>query len=317
MISVGVSKILGPSEFVARFNSRNPIIQAVYHKPGLQGVTTVIRNFSDGGNLLLVNGMGMTLKVTDTKMMAHLPMLLHPDPKDTLVICFGMGTTYRSAITHGGNVTAVELVKEVLEAFDYFHPDAPRVRTYAKGRMVVNDGRSYLKLTREKYDVITIDPPPPIDDAGVNHLYSKEFLQLAKAHLKKGGVLAHWLPNPGTLGGVEDLDTMTMLVLTFADVFPYIYIKPGVGLLGVHVLGSEEPLEVSADRLRERLSNRQIVDDLREWDPVTISYFQDLKRFRPPMSRSWRVTDDRPLLEFYLLKTWQKGEKRRFAYNCW
>ena len=319
MISMGVFKILGPSEFLVRFNARNPLLQVVYHKPGLQGVTTVIQNRTDGPitNLLLVNGMGMTVKATDTKMMAHLPMLLHLDPKDTLVICFGMGTTYRSAITHGGNVTAVELVKEVLEAFDYFYQDASRVRTYAKGRMVVNDGRSYLKLTREKYDVITIDPPPPIDGVGVNHLYSKEFLQLAKSHLKKGGIMAHWVPNPGTSGGIEDLDTMTMLVLTFADVFPYVYIKPSVSLLGVHVLGSEEPLEISIDLLRKRLLNKQIVDDLREWDPVPIGYFQDIKQFRPPMIRSWRVTDDRPLLEFYLLKTWQKGEKRRFAYNIW
>ena len=319
MISMGLFKILGPSEFVVRFNARDPLSQIVYHKPGLQGVTTVIQGRTDEPitKSLLVNGMGMTMKITDTKMMAHLPMLLHPDPKDTLVICFGMGTTYRSAITHGGNVTAVELVKEVLDAFDYFYQDASRVRTYAKGRMVVNDGRSYLKLTREKYDVIIIDPPPPIDAAGVNHLYSKEFLQLAKSHLKKGGVMAHWLPYPGESAGIDDLDTMAMLVLTFADVFPHVYIRHSVNHMGVHVLGSEEPLEISVDLLRKRLLNKGIVDDLREWDPVPIGYFQDIKRFRPPMITSWLVTDDRPLLEFYLLRTWQKGGKKSFAYNFW
>jgi spermidine synthase len=318
MIGMGFFKMTESSGFAARINARDPRLQVVYHRPGLQGVTTIIQGGSREAplQLLLVNGAGMTLKVTETKMMAHLPMLLHRDPRDTLIICFGMGTTYRSAITYGGNVTAVELVKEVLDAFEYFYQDASRVRAYAKGRMVVNDGRSYLKLTREKYDVITVDPPPPIDAAGVNHLYSKEFLQLAKDHLKKGGIMAHWIPYPG-VGGIEDPDTATMLVLTFADVFPYVYIKPSIHRLGLHILGLAEPLEISIERVSKRLSNGGVADDLREWDSVPIDYFQDLTRYRAPMIPGCIVTDDRPLLEFYLLRTWQKAGKKTFAVNYW
>ncbi len=318
LICGGVGNIWGAGDFVTRFNARDPLAQVVYHKPGLQGVTTVIQWGSPDSlkKLLLVNGMGMTLKVTDTKMMAHLPMLLHPDPRDTLVICFGMGTTYRSAITHGGRVTAVELVREVVDAFDYFHQDAPRVRTYGKGRIVVNDGRSYLKLTPEKYDVITVDPPPPIDASGVNHLYSKEFLQLAKSRLKPGGIMAHWVPYPG-IGGVDDLDTTHMLVRTFAAVFPHVWVKLSVNQLGVHVLGSVEPWKIPADRVGNRLLHREVADDLREWDPVPLDYFREMTEFRAPQDPGWVVTDDRPLLEFYLLKTWQKGGKKTFPANFW
>ncbi len=128
--------------------------------------------------------------------MAHLPMLVHPNPEDTLVICFGMGTSYRSAITHGGRVTTVELVDEVFAAFDHFFDDADEVRVYPDGRMITNDGRNFLKLTRDRYDVITIDPPPPIDGAGVGHLYSYDFLELARARLKPDGIMAHWIPAP-------------------------------------------------------------------------------------------------------------------------
>ena len=42
----------------------------------------------------------MTGLNTITKFMAHLPLasLGHP-PQDTLVVCFGMGTTYRSLLS--------------------------------------------------------------------------------------------------------------------------------------------------------------------------------------------------------------------------
>jgi spermidine synthase len=310
--------ITGPNDFATRYNAMYPDFQAVFHEPGLQGVTTAIKKRNDPlSDILLVNGMGMTRKATDTKMMAHLPMVLHPDPQDSLVICFGMGTTYRSAISYGGNVTVVELVKEVLDAFGYFYQDADRVRTYAKGRMIVNDGRNFLKLTRQKFDVITIDPPPPIDAAGVNNLYSREFIELAKSRLKKGGIMAHWMPFPGTLSGVDDEETFNMIIQTFTEAFPYVAVLRSFHGVGLHVLGSMEPLDISIDHIKHRLMKKEIADDLGEWDPVPLPYFQDIKIFRPLPGDDVLVTDDRPRLEFYLLRTIREGGKKMFAYNYW
>jgi spermidine synthase len=310
--------ITGPNDFATRYNAMYPDFHVVFHEPGLQGVTTAIKKRNDPlSDILLVNGMGMTRKATDTKMMAHLPMLLHPDPKDTLVICFGMGTTYRSAISYGGNVTVVELVKEVLDAFDYFYKDADRVRAYAKGRIIVNDGRNFLKLTRQKFDVITIDPPPPIDAAGVNNLYSREFIELAKSRLKRGGIMAHWMPFPGTMSGVDDKETFVMLVQTFTQAFPHVAVLRSYHSAGLHVLGSMEPLDISMDRIEQRLLKKETADDLREWDAVPFSSFQDIKLFRPPAGDDMLVTDDRPRLEFYLVRTLREGGKKMFAYNYW
>ncbi len=318
MIGAALFKAIGGTDFKTHFNATHPPFEVVYNKPGLQGITTVIKKPPEPtAMLLLVNGTGMTVKITDTKMMAHLPMLLHPDPKDTLVICFGMGTTYRSAISYGENVTVVELVKEVLDAFDYFYQDASRVREYSKGKMIVNDGRNFLKLTRGKYDVITIDPPPPIDAAGVNNLYSKEFIELTKTRLKKGGIMAHWIPYPSLHAGVDDAETYKMLVHTFADVFPYVYIQSSYHDFGLHVLGSSEPLDISMSNLKQRLSRKEITEDVREWDAVPLAYFQSIRRYKPSDGDNEIVTDDRPRLEFYLLRTWQQHGKKRFTYNFW
>jgi SAM-dependent methyltransferase len=257
----------------------------------------------------------MTVKVTDTKMMAHLPLLAHPDPEHTLVICFGMGTTYRSALAHGGRVTAVELVPEVLEAFDYFHLDASEVKRNPKGRRIAGDGRNFLKLTRERYDVITIDPPPPIDAAGVNHLYSRDFIQLARSRLKPGGILAHWIPAPGTHSGVDDPDTFRMLVKTFVKSFRSVSAKKSISNLGLHLLGSDTPIDWSQRRIVSRVMSPKVAADLDEWDRIPREFWAQVRPLDASRAESMdaeEVTDDRPRLEFYLVEVLRDGKKKMF-----
>jgi spermidine synthase len=290
----------------------------------------VVKDLSNPrADMLLINGIGMTVKSTDTKMMAHLPMLIHPNPENTLVICLGMGTTYRSAISYGKKVTVVELVKEVVDAFDYFYKDASAVRAYPRGRIVVNDGRNFLKVTRENFDVITIDPPPPIDAAGVNNLYSKEFIELAKKHLNKGGIMAHWMPLPGTRSGVDDVETIETLIRTFAKVFPYAYMHRSLIGVGIHIVGSMEPIDISAEVIRDKLSNTAVSgdihewqwdtavsNDIHEWDWVPFEFFiEGWESFPPKYFIGPVITDDKPYLEFYLLRTLRSGEKKMHPEN--
>ena len=144
---------------------------------------------------LLVNGIGMTGLTPATKMMAHLPLsfLDHP-PQDALVVCFGMGTTYRSMLSWGIPVTAVELVPSVPRLFWYFHADGPALLQSPNSTVVIDDGRRYLERTPRQYDVIAIDPPPPVSAAGSSLLYSEEFYSIVKQRLRPGGILQQWLP---------------------------------------------------------------------------------------------------------------------------
>ena len=82
-----------------------------------------------GNKWLLVNGIGMTKLTPITKFIAHLPLAFHKDPPESaLVICFGMGTTFRSAMSWDIDTTAVELVPSVTKAFGFYHADAARAR---------------------------------------------------------------------------------------------------------------------------------------------------------------------------------------------
>jgi hypothetical protein len=144
---------------------------------------------------LLVNGTSMTVLTPITKMMAHLPLaFLSRPPQNALVIAFGMGTSHRSLLSWGIPATAVELIPSVPALFGYFHPDGPALLASPRSRVVIDDGRRFLERTSEQYDVITIDPPPPVEAAGSSLLYSREFYAAVKKRLRPGGILQQWLP---------------------------------------------------------------------------------------------------------------------------
>ncbi len=256
---------------------------------------------------LLVNGVGMTYLTPITKFMAHLPLAFHQGrPQSVLIICFGMGTTYRSVLSWDVNTTAVELVPGVTQAFEFYHADAKQYLENPKGRIVIDDGRRYLKRTREKFDVIVIDPPPPPEAAGSSLLYSKEFYDLAKQHLQPHGILQTWVPSGSILIGQA-------VARTVSDSFPYTRVFSPVEGAGIHLLASMEPIEmVGAQQLVARMPEKA-KQDLLEWSDTTdptayfgrvVSHEVDLARFLNP-DPTIQITDDQPYNEYFLLRQWK------------
>ena len=97
---------------------------------------------------LLVNGIGMTSLTPITKMMAHLPLAsLSAAPRRALVLCFGMGTSFRSAMSWGIPVTVVELVPSVPSLFGYFHADGEELLHRRNAHVVIDDARRYMERT--------------------------------------------------------------------------------------------------------------------------------------------------------------------------
>src|ERR1700749_4853404 len=101
---------------------------------------------------LITNGIGMTYLTPITKMMAHATFAsLETSPRNALIICFGMGTTYRSAMSWGIQVTVVELVPSVPRLFSYFHSDGEKLLASPNSHIVIDDGRRYLDRSHDKY----------------------------------------------------------------------------------------------------------------------------------------------------------------------
>ncbi len=267
---------------------------------------SVIAGDPNGTVSLLVNGIGMTTITPITKFMVHLPMAFHKDPpRSVLVICFGMGTSYRSALSWGAETTVVELVPGVPKMFGFYHADAAEVLRNPKGRIVIDDGRRFLNRTPEKYDVITIDPPPPLQTAGSSLLYSTQFYDLIKKHLKPNGIVQMWLP------GQPDKLTGQAVARSAFNSFPHVRCIPSLLDWGIHILGSMEPIEQQTpEQLAARLpANAR--KDLLEWaTPGTglSDYFGSLVLREIPIESlldpdpDVKITDDDPMNEYFLLR---------------
>jgi spermidine synthase len=224
----------------------------------------------------------------------NLPMVVHPDAREALVIGLGGGATAGALSQHTGvSVDVVELSQEVTQAADRFFRsinfDVLRKPTV---RLHVDDGRNFLLLTRRRYDVITADVILPIH-AGSGNLYSTEYFTLARRALKPGGLVVQWA------AGTEA--EYKLIVRTFVSVFPETTLWADGSLL----LGSVEPL-----RLRQSDFDWKFgIPGRREMMAMLgVQNFQDLLGLYvagPDELRRYAgdgpvLTDDRPMVEYFL-----------------
>jgi spermidine synthase len=258
------------------------------------------------GRRLLVGGVGMTSLTVDTKLMGYLSKALRPDARDFLVIAFGMGGTYRSGLQLGLRTDAVELSPTVPSRMPVFFPDADRFLNHPDGRVIVSDGRNYVRLSRATYDLIAVDPAPPIESAGSVVLYTREFLTEGKSRLRPGGVFMLWIPY------ALPMEDFKEHVRTFAGVFGHVRLVLSPGRHGVFMFGSDAPLEFTEPAIRQVLGSPAALrdlDDVPDHPPTDADGWVEVVRrsqwLADDQVRSFvgpgpQITDDRPRSEYFL-----------------
>jgi spermidine synthase len=267
--------------------------------------TATVISFGEGlGKRLLVNGIGITDLSSVPKFMAHLPMAFHEGRSEAvLVICFGMGTTYRSMLSWGTDTTGVELVPSVKDAFGFYFDDAAKVLKDPKGRVVIDDGRRFLRRTLERFDIITVDPPPPAEAAGSSLLYSEEFYRLIQQRLKSNGVLQQWF-------AVGERKILQAVARSLQKTFPHLRVFPSTQGWGYHFLASLSPLEgVAAEELAGRFPVRAREDAV-EWseEKDVTGQLRRLLSNEIPISQllsddpKITIHDDLPFNEYFLIR---------------
>jgi spermidine synthase len=266
---------------------------------------------------LWVAGTSMTLLTVDAKLMPILPLIARPDAKRALVVAFGMGTSFRSALIAGLRTDAVELVPSVPRMFGHYYGDAAEVLADPDGRVIVTDGRNHLELTDERFDIIVTDPPPPIESSGASVISSLEYYRAGREHLTPGGVMMQWVP----YGAPEP--EFKEHIRTFGSVFPHVEVVRGAGGYGAYMLGSDEPIELEPDAIREVLGRPGVLEDISSaYDsPATtvdgwIDVIEGQRWLDDDTSRSYTgdgplITDDRPRPEYFLLRRLSDGIEDR------
>jgi spermidine synthase len=231
-------------------------------------------------------------------MMTHIPMLLHPDPRRLLVICFGTGSTAGAGLLHPEvTVDVVDINRAVIDMAGHFESWNHGVAHNPRTRLIIDDGRNYVLTTRSRYDVITSEPMPP-RFAGVVNLYSREYYQLARERLNPGGFLAQWLPMH-----LVSLEESLGILRTVREVFPEttLWLHHGTGII---VARRDEPIRLDVARIAHALDIGPLRADLARFGAGTPMGFARLYALGPVAvaavtARTPPITDDRPSLEFH------------------
>ena len=248
-----------------------PEKEILHYEEGVSGIVKVATDIYDR-KLLSINGWSVAGTSTPNpdvafvndypeiqKLLAHLPMLLHPEPRHVLVIGFGAGGTAWSMTRHDlEQLDLVEFVPGVLRAARFFPEVNHNVLADPRLHVILDDGRNYLLVTPKTYDVVSVDTLDP-KHAGNGNLYTREFYELSQRVLKPGGIFVQWLPYHQAGNA-----SLKMIARTFQHVYPQatVWLNRFKGY--TVLLGTREPLRIDVARLQARFQRPAIQQDLAE-----------------------------------------------------
>lgn len=186
------------------------------------------------------------------RMLGHLSTLTVAQPRSVLVIGCGAGVT-AGAISVDPLVereTIVEIEPLVFDAARNFGEANLGVLDNPKIHRVVDDGRHFLFTTRERFDVITVDPLDPWAK-GAASLYTTEIFQAMREHLNPGGTVTMYIQLFETTP-----EAVKSAIATFMEVFPHATLwantDEGRGYDMV-LLGQSGPLRIDLDEMEQRV----------------------------------------------------------------
>jgi spermidine synthase len=190
--------------------------------------------------------------------LGHLPMLAHPAPREVFVLGTGSGMTLGAVLIHpqAQRVTLAEIEPGVFGATRTFARWNHDALDSPKLTVVRNDGRDFLRTTRQRFDVITADPIHPWS-SGAAYLYTDEYFRTVAARLAPGGVACQWLPLYEL-----SLADLRSVVATFTRSFRHVALW--LTYADAELLGSQEPIRFDQGALAARLADPRIEADLAE-----------------------------------------------------
>ena len=169
-------------------------------------------------------------------------VLLHPRPEEVAVIGLGSGDTVYAlgGSPHTRRLTCIEIVEPAYDSLKELAARVPYPALHAlledsRIQWVFTDGRAYILRSGKQFDVIEADALRP-NSAYSGNLYSWEYFQMLKAHLKPGGLAVTWAPTDRVLA-------------SFLQVFPHVILVDGIAI------GSEQPIVVEPDAILRRLTD--------------------------------------------------------------
>ena len=294
-VTAVVALTLVPDPYVSVMYHRFPGEQLVWMADDAQTTVSIQRTGTD--LVMYVDGQHQAnttpAMVAYHRLLGTLPVAVHPDPRQALVIGLGGGVS-PGAMSRAPDidVTVVELSAEVVEGAQFLADVNNDVVDRSNVDVRVDDGRNHLLLTDERYDIITADVIQPTH-AGAGKLWSVEYWELARDALADGGMMMQWVPQSSS-------QSDELIVSSFLSVFPYVTAWASGSML----IGSNQPIRVDRSAFEDRLAELGwdvVLGDIGvvDWNTFAALFTADDAALRAAFGDGPVLTDDRPQLEYY------------------
>lgn len=231
-------------------------------------------------------------------MLGQLPLFVAPRIDSGLVVGFATGVTVGSMLQSPiQSVTCIELEPGTVNGSRFFEHVNNRPLEDPRARLIIDDARTYLRVTPERYDIIVSEPSHPWVP-GVANLFTQEFFELGRARLNDQGIFVQWVQ-------IYQLSTESLrsVLATYHKVFPHVLmfrvggLNKGKDLL---LVGSNQPLNL--DRLPERFADPRVKAELARVDLISEAgvrswFICDETRLGPAVAGAKINTDDNMHIE--------------------
>jgi spermidine synthase len=290
--------LLPEQKYFRYWQTEQPADRLLFYQEGA-GATVAVPQHLDGVTELAINGAVTAFAEYDDiqvhKLLAHLPYLLHTQPKRVLVIGLGMGVTSNSLVkTDSLMVDCVEISPEVRNAArQSFAKLNESVLEKSNFNLILDDGRSHLQITTNRYDIISSNA---VNVRLSGNLYTTEFYRLCKQKLTNSGIMCQWL----STNWISESE-YKMLLKSFLEVFPNTSlwcIDAGHLLL----IGTAQPLQIDYQNFRYKINQDSVRFDLIDYglsDPEAMLalYICSTPEITGYLGEIQDNTDDLPIVE--------------------
>lgn len=226
-----------------------------------EGPTSVVAVFLQGEDRysLVVGGYTDALRYGSSQhLLSHLPLLLHTEAKEMLVVGLGSGITLGAALKHPlEQVDCVEISGTVRDmAAKYFSKFNGGAISDPRSTVMIGDGRNHLRHSDKLYDVIVSQPSEPFV-SGAASLFTRDCFQEMHDSLKEGGVACIWYQALD-----PQLRDLAAVVAAWTSVFPGCYMFESRVRGDFLLIGFQQPQPLEAGALAERLALPAVGEDM-------------------------------------------------------
>lgn len=261
MAGLVVCALLLPPQIVANYGmQKSTTPEVIYHAEGIGHTVSIVRNETKHVIMMVDGNVEADTTLIQRRhfvLKGHMPLLLHPEPKSVAVVGLGLGITLTALDRHPtvDRIKVIELNPGMVKAHRYLEDITGGVLKSRKLDLQIDDGRNFMAMTSERFDLVTADPIHP-RISGVGYLYTKEYYESIRRRLQPGGIICQWMPMYSLSPRSFDA-----AFRTFAEVFPqsvFIYVR-GHGLF----IAGDDKLAVDIASLRRRFADPAVAADLR------------------------------------------------------